>query len=264
MKRRLTLLLLGIVLSIGTTFAECYFTTLEGDTLRIEPSLLDNGKKIHFCSYFDGRLDYWSLTMTYPNGLIPTLAEMDTLGLIPYFDQSGTAMTLLPLLSLPSGFSILQSSINTPAYWDPEDDGIYDSYGTVKWEAGYHEHMFYIDFDVKPYFRSGNIGISGILSSTHDWRSGTIGNGVYFYRSIFVKVGYMRGDVDGNRELGIGDLTNLLGYLNDPVAQPLDEFQLEAADVNGDGEIGIADVTVLLTLLLEGGVINSVDNPEYF
>ena len=261
MKRKITLFLIGIVLSAGSALAANYFTTAFGDTVLIDPLLLDNdGYKLHFRAHFDGRLDSWSLTMTYPDGLTPNSATVDSLGIIPYVDQNGNDTDLLPFVGHLNSYTTIQSTITTLGYWDHDNDGHYDTYGTVKWEAGDNEHMFIIKFSINAAFRSGFIGINGSLMTTHDWRGGTIDNGTPVSRSIFVKVGYMRGDVDGNHELGIADVTKLIGYMNDPVAHPLNEFQLDAADVNGDGEISIADVTTLLSILLEGGLIESVND----
>ena len=262
MKRRLTLLLIGIVLSAGSALAANYFTTAYGDTVLIDPEHLEHGYNIHFRAHFDGRLDSWSLSMTYPDGLIPTKVYLDTLeSMIPYVDLNGNDTALLPFVNHLNGYTTIKSTITTLGYWDHDNDGHYDTYGTVKWEAGDNEHMFNIHFSFNTAFRSGFIGINGSLSTTHDWRGGTIINDTAsFNSSIFVKIGYMRGDVDGNGEFGIADVTKLIGYMNDPVAHPLNEFQLDAADVNGDGEISIADVTTLLSILMEGGVIESVND----
>ena len=260
MTKKLTLLLVGIGLSAASALADNYFTSAYGDTVLIDPEHLEQGYNIPFRAHFDGRLDSWNLTMTYPSGLTPN-EVIDTLCLVPYVDQFGNDTTLLPLLSTSNGYNIIQSIITTPGYWDPDNDGVYESYGTVKWEPGFHEQIFGIFFRINGSFRSGYITVNGLLSSTPDSRGGTIPNGVLSYSSIFVKIGYIRGDVDGNRELGIADVTKLIGYLNDPVAHPLNEFQLDAADVNGDGEISIADVTALISILMEGGAYNAVEDP---
>ena len=262
MTKKIILLLVGIVLSVASAQADNHFTTAYGDTVLIDPLLLNNGLTVPFQAHFDGRLDSWSLTMTYPSGLTPMSVTLDTLEvMIPYVDQNGNDTSLLPLFSTSNGYNIIQASITTPGYWDPDSDGVYESYGTVKWEPGFHEYMFNVVVFINMAFRSGYITVNGLLSSTPDSRGGTIPNGVLSYSSIFVKVGYMRGDVDGNRELGIADVTKLIGYLNDPVTHPLNEFQLDAADVNGDGEISIADVTTLISILMEGGAYNAVEDP---
>ena len=56
----------------------------------------------------------------------------------------------------------------------------------------------------------------------------------------------MQGDVDGNGEVGIADVTALIDVLLGGEDAPA------AADCNNDNEVGIADVTVLIDFLLSG------------
>ena len=56
----------------------------------------------------------------------------------------------------------------------------------------------------------------------------------------------MQGDVDGNGEVGIADVTALIDVLLGGEDDPA------AADCNNDNEVGIADVTVLIDFLLSG------------
>ena len=57
----------------------------------------------------------------------------------------------------------------------------------------------------------------------------------------------LMGDVNGDGEVNISDVTTLIDYLL--AMQPGDLFDA-AADVNGDGEINITDVTAIIDLLL--------------
>ena len=59
----------------------------------------------------------------------------------------------------------------------------------------------------------------------------------------------MRGDVDGDGNVGIGDVTTLIDYLLSGNATDVD---LTAADVDSDGNVGIGDVTTLIDYLLSG------------
>ena len=58
----------------------------------------------------------------------------------------------------------------------------------------------------------------------------------------------LRGDVDGDGNVGISDVTALVDYILDHS----NEIVADAADVDLDGNIGIADVTVLIDYLLNG------------
>ena len=57
----------------------------------------------------------------------------------------------------------------------------------------------------------------------------------------------LRGDVDGDGEVGISDVTALVDYL---LSKDAEGINLKAADVNQDGSVNIADVTDLIDYLL--------------
>ena len=65
------------------------------------------------------------------------------------------------------------------------------------------------------------------------------------------------GDVDGDGNVNIDDVTALIDYL---LSGDDSSIMIENADVNGDGEISIGDVTVLIDILLSGNcVINAIN-----
>ena len=63
------------------------------------------------------------------------------------------------------------------------------------------------------------------------------------------KVNYLRGDVNGDNNVSIADVTALIDYLlsGDPSA-----INIDAADCNHDSHVTIADVTALIDYLLSG------------
>jgi formylglycine-generating enzyme required for sulfatase activity len=58
----------------------------------------------------------------------------------------------------------------------------------------------------------------------------------------------LRGDADGNGEVGISDVTAIIDYLLKGDATTIN---LTAADADGNGEIGISDVTAIIDYLLK-------------
>jgi len=60
---------------------------------------------------------------------------------------------------------------------------------------------------------------------------------------------YLRGDVDDNGEVKIGDVTALISYL---LSGDATGINLQAADCDENGEIKIGDVTTLISYLLSG------------
>ena len=57
---------------------------------------------------------------------------------------------------------------------------------------------------------------------------------------------YKPGDVNGDTEINITDITNVIDKINN---QPSTEFDEKAADLNNDGEINITDVTLILDII---------------
>ena len=60
---------------------------------------------------------------------------------------------------------------------------------------------------------------------------------------------FLLGDVDGDNNVGIADVTALVDYL---LSGDASSINLEASDVDGDSNVGIADVTALVDYLLSG------------
>ena len=55
------------------------------------------------------------------------------------------------------------------------------------------------------------------------------------------------GDVDGDGQVGIADVTDLIDYM---LGHSGSSFIVANADVDGDGQIGIGDVTAIIDMLL--------------
>ena len=63
------------------------------------------------------------------------------------------------------------------------------------------------------------------------------------------KNAYLRGDVNGDGQVKISDVTALINYLLSGEASGIN---LQAADCNLDGQVKIGDVTALINYLLSG------------
>ena len=60
---------------------------------------------------------------------------------------------------------------------------------------------------------------------------------------------FLRGDVDGDGQVKIGDVTALINYL---LSGDASEINIDAADCNQDSNVNISDVTTLINFLLSG------------
>lgn len=247
---KLVLLCVLALMSAGTTIADAsnYFTFGTNDTVLIRPQDLSLSSYVTAKAHFENRLDQWSLTFYFPDGLsiggYTAKSGMD----ITYMQQDTSLAVCHATLNSSVPYSTVFSHITTTGYWmvDLDNDGLIDPYGTVKWEPGDYE-MFDASFNIDGQFRNGTVIISGTLSSGNDSRGNTVGTNVPFQRSVTFIVGYERGDVNGDGSLDILDLTRLINYLLGSVT--LDEFELAAADFNGDSSVDIGDVTDLTEYL---------------
>ena len=253
--------------------ANNYFTVAGAvnDTLRISPADLNHFTEITFCAHFDGYLDNWRLELTYPHD---TIMDFDRVirgsdMYIPYFKSDGTEDIYEAILTITPNFNnfnyngevVLSSSINEYGYWDYNHDGIYEPYGTIKWDPGDHNDFFTVFYYLNADCTGDSITIDGHLTSTSDAR-GYVVYTADFFKVIYLVVAYQLGDVNGDGRLSADDLTDLINYLLNPEAAGWDQYQIAAGDVNGSGSITIADVSALANLLLSLNSINSEDLSE--
>ena len=240
-----------VLLSALTAMAENYFTMGENDTLLIRPTTdIERYETILVSAHFDGRLDYWQVNFNVPSEFEYVSMGARSGMTISYVTATGDSTTLDAVLTHNTLDGLSASSyITTIGFWDYNEDGIYESYGTVKWEAGDCSPMFAITFRIPSSFNSGVITLSGVLNSGSDNRGGTLLDPpVHFTRTITVKVGYRRGDVNGDEHVSMDDITALINYLAGII--DLDAYQLEAADMNGNGTVNLDDLTILINYLV--------------
>lgn len=244
-----------LFVSLSAT-AENYFTTGYSDTLLINPILLNNGYGFWVRAHFDGRVDRWTMDITYPTGCDPTsVLKGDDMKYMPYYNSDGVACTYEAPLTYNSNYSTFSSIITEFGYWDPNNDGIFEPYGTIKWEAGYHDVMFRITISLDVDCTGDSITFNGYVEGTYDWRGGTT-NG-RFYKKVILKVGYQIGDVNGDGSVNINDVTTLQSYLANQ--EVLDQYQLDAADVNRSGTVTLNDLTELINMLLSANGLEGGD-----
>ena len=246
--RNRLLLCTFLLLTAYAAVADNYFTIGVNDTLRVNPDYIGGIMPVPVYAHFDGRLDGWYLSMNYPAAdTMEVTGASEGPGMsVPYLDSIGQPQIFQAVLTAPTDFSYITSHIQIIGYWDYNHSGNYAPYGTVKWEAGDY-HMFTLLFDVKQSCHQGNIIIDGILTSNGDARGGIIGYYVTFRRKIHLIVGYMRGDINGDEIINLGDMNLLISYLL--YGGTLDYYQMQAADITGDGNVNTGDLSALINLL---------------
>ena len=247
----------ALVAASVVAFAGNRIAMSDNDTVRINPNRLDGYFKHNVTAHFEGMCDTWQMEVTYPDGFFPKLvagvAPLSGLT-VTYIDRYGNEAEFTPNLNVSAMYKNVSAYISVNGYWDYNFDNEYESYGSAKWMPGDYE-MFEYNFYVSPEFRKGYVVFDGMISSGRDDRGAILQNVRFFTRTYFW-VGYEKGDVSGDGQLSITDVTLLISFLmNDPgdgSSDMLNEFQKAAADVNDSGSLSITDVTGIIAMLMNG------------
>lgn len=228
-------------------------TTPVNDTLRISPDYAGTYCPMYITANFDGYLDHWFVQFTYLDTLKITDLDIGPDMSLTYTGCDGTDSVYTPILTtnfknisagtglLTSAFSATSTAIGN---WDPDGDGIYEPYGTVKWGPGFHNHMFEFLQKIPYGTTDGDISISGTMSCSADLRNVNPAAGS-FSKTIHFRVAYLRGDANGDDMVNIADVTTILDWLIIGL-EGISPYKIAAADMNGDGEILVDDVTRLI------------------
>lgn len=221
-----------------------------GDDVRIPPRYSDGYFKVQADMHIDGMCDDWSINTTFPEGITPKLVS----GITPlegmtvsYTDHAGAFQQYEAPLQVSAGYGTISSHVSVTGYWDYNEDGYWEPYGSAKWMPGDHD-LFLLNLYVGPDFEDGYIIFDGTLTSGSDQR-GAVLQGVKFYKKTHVWVGYMPGDMNGDDRLTIADVTMMINYLLN--SDGFDRWQVKAADFTLDGERNISDVSRLINHLLK-------------
>ena len=238
----------AVMATVSMSISAANYITI-GEDVRVHPRYLNGYYQVTATMEVDGMLDSWNIVPQWPKGIVPKLVS----GIVPldgmnlhYTDRFGADKVVQAPLQASVEYGTISSEVTTLGYWDVDQDGYYDTYGTVKWMPGNYE-LFTLNLAIAPDYRDGYIGWTGVLTSGADQR-GAVLQGVRFAKPCHLWVGYPVGDVSGNETLNVDDVTALISYVLN--GDGLDEFGIKAADLNGDGNVTIADVTMLIGKVL--------------
>ena len=90
------------------------------------------------------------------------------------------------------------------------------------------------------------LDISSEMEYIEDWIRRRM---AYLDQNVFIRDESIQGDVNGDEQVSIADVTDLIDYL---LISDASLINLANADVDGDGKVSIADVTVIIDYLLSG------------
>lgn len=263
MKKNLFLAVFCLLARASPVSAANYFslrtgtTTPINDTLRISPNFVGTDCPMYVTANFDGYLDHWFIQFTYPKEmrLRDQVSRPDMT--LPYTRINGTdavysAILTTDELNVEINSTTCRSSFSSTStvfgYWDPDGDGYYDQYGTVKWGPGFHNDMFFFKLNIDNEFPEGDIGISGTLTSTTDWRGVATINGT-FNKTIHYIVSFLRGDANGDDLVNASDVATIIDWLTGGT-EGVNPFKVAAGDMDGNGVITLNDLLLLSDYLL--------------
>ena len=265
------LLLLLAMTAILPASADRYFSlrydtiSAVNGTLSIYPD--DTGDcmyQMYMTAHLDGYIDNWYLKMNHPSDVTidvdNSIGHQVVLGpamSVPYVNNQGNSVIYNATLltnsvnqedgngQLSSHFA---SRINIMGYWHPNAQSPLESYGTVKWPEGDHDYLFSFWLYIPPHIHDCDLTFDLTLKSSYDYRDVLCLNS-HSVRNLHIHVGYRAGDVDGDGQLNISDVTGLIDLLLS--GEPIQSEDVQhAADVDGDGTVNVADVADLIDLIL--------------
>ena len=249
MTKKLLIFLLGL-LSAGSAWALSSFSMGFNDTIWYNPNLSPNGKTALVHAQMDARVDSWDITFTYPNGMgATTMIEKSDMRINYVNSSNETATLLVGLFTNAPQYTTASASISEMGYWYNPIFGVFECYGTVKWEPGYYNHLFEIWFSFASGFNGGNISMDYHMRCSGDNRGNTSPS-LSGYKQVTVLLGNRPGDVNGDDKVDNSDVTLIVGYALNPGNYNWDEYQLAAADIDGSGVIDITDATLLIQIIM--------------
>lgn len=126
-------------------------------------------------AHFNGRVSGFQLDVTYPEGLTPVSFQKGSDLTVNYLNIDGEEVSQeVTMFHNNEVLTRFIGAFTIPGYWDPDEDGEYQSYGVVKWEACDYDEMFYLTMRIGDGFEGGIIELNTEVSSGRDDRGGTV------------------------------------------------------------------------------------------
>lgn len=123
---------------------------------------------------FEGRVSGIQLSVTTPDGLTPVSAVSGSDMTVNYLDGDGAETNTTATFDTRSDFSLMLGILWQEGYYDDDEDGNFESYGVVKWEAGDYNEMIMLTMRVEEGFDGGEIIVNTEVASGFDARGGTV------------------------------------------------------------------------------------------
>ena len=125
-------------------------------------------------AHFDARVSAFQVYFNCPEGLVLHTVETGADSFISYTDKDGSTCIAEPSFGYNNSTIIAISTYSVMGYWIPEGSTNYETYGTVKWEAGDYDEFVLFRFSVSENFIGGHITLTTECVSSADARGGTV------------------------------------------------------------------------------------------
>lgn len=125
-------------------------------------------------AHFNGRVGGFQLDLTYPEGVTPVDVECGEDMTVTYLKGNGSSAEKTAMLVPNQDYSRVVGVFMDPGFWDPDGDGTYETYGSIKWEAGDYDELLLITLNIDSNFESGELLLTSELSAGSDPRGGTV------------------------------------------------------------------------------------------
>lgn len=125
-------------------------------------------------AHFEGRVSGIQLSVTTPDGLTPVSAVSGSDMTVSYLNGDGDSVSTTATFDTRSDFSLMLGILWQEGYYDDDEDGNFEPYGVVKWEAGDYNEMILLTMHVEEGFDGGEIIVNTEVASGFDFRGGTV------------------------------------------------------------------------------------------
>lgn len=125
-------------------------------------------------AHFEGRVSGIQLSVTTPDGLTPVSAVSGSDMTVSYLNGDGDSVSTTATFDTRSDFSLMLGILWQEGYYDDDEDGNFEPYGVVKWDAGDYNEMILLTMHVEEGFDGGEIIVNTEVASGFDARGGTV------------------------------------------------------------------------------------------
>ena len=160
-----------VLLMASTAMAESYCYINDFDVFENQ---IGTNIKVPVKAHFNGRVSGFQLSVTCPEGLRPRRAGARSDMTVSYLDAFGNQESTTASFDMRSDFSLMLGILWEQGYDDSNNDGEYEPYGVVKWEAGEYDEMILLSMHVEEGFTGGDIIVETEVASGYDARGGTV------------------------------------------------------------------------------------------